>query len=208
MAVLIAVSLLRSNGQTASLIGIERCDLNDWGLLFLLHWTCAVFTLIAICMVKLDHNRKVTYGYLFTKGDIVATPYNMFKMIIMGFLGAFSVAFCGSGPGAIFTPLFIMLGVNELVAAMTGIMLAMYSTLAATSQSLVYGQIDLQYALYINILSVLGTMPGLFSQTYIIEKYKRTSIMMAVGAVLLLMALGITTYVSLPQILELVEEGS
>lgn len=56
--ILLVVSLMRSNGETRSFIGVVRCDANDWGLFALLQWCCAIFAVIAVRIIVNDHKKK------------------------------------------------------------------------------------------------------------------------------------------------------
>jgi len=53
-------------------------------------------------------------------------------MIIISFFGAFAAAFCGIGPGAIFVPVLVIIGIQPVVATSTGMYVTMFTALAAS----------------------------------------------------------------------------
>jgi len=83
-------------------------------------------------VVKREHENKVACGYEFTPGDVQATPKNLTKMIAVSFFGSMAAAFCGVGPGFIFGPVLVMLGLEPQVAVATGMYVTMFTTLSAT----------------------------------------------------------------------------
>ena len=48
--------------------------------------------------------------------------------------------------------------------------MTMFTTLAATINMIIFKRIDIQYMLVIAVLTVLGSIPGIFMQSYIREK--------------------------------------
>ena len=56
------------------------------------------------------------------------------------------------------------------VASSTGKYLTMFTALAATINMIIFKRIDIQYMLVIAVLTILGSIPGIFMQSYIREK--------------------------------------
>lgn len=83
-------------------------------------------------------------------------------MNTVSFFGAAAAAFCGIGPGFIFSPILLLIGIEPQVATATGMYVTMFTTLSATIQVIIYKKIYLRYALYIQIMTFLGTLPGIF----------------------------------------------
>jgi hypothetical protein len=184
----LGISLLKSNGEVTSVIGIKRCDINDWALFVLLQWLCIIFTWLGSRVLQSEYKEKVQCSYDFTDGDLKATGSKLLCFQAIAFIGAFGTAFCGSGPGAIFAPMLIMVDIHPDVALVTAIYLAMLTTLCATIQEIVYDKLNLQYSLYICIFTFLGTLPGVFFQRYIMVTTGRNSIVLLIGIILLSIA--------------------
>lgn len=101
---------MRGNGQP-SLIDAIRCDSTDWVLFVVLQLVCAIFTAIGIVVVNAEYKEKVENGYQFVEGDFESTPKGLALMIGISFFGSFAAAFCGIGPGAIFCPILVIIGI-------------------------------------------------------------------------------------------------
>ena len=61
-----------------------------------------------------------------------ATPKNVSMLTVVSFVGAFAAAFSGAGPGTVFVPYLVVIGVNPGVATSTGMYLTFYTTLSAS----------------------------------------------------------------------------
>lgn len=85
-------------------------------------------------------------------------------MIIFSWIGAISSSFSGVGPGLIFIPGLVMIGIDVHVSTGTGMYIALLSCLSATIQVIFLKKINLQYAFYILCMTVVGTFPGLHFQ--------------------------------------------
>ena len=67
----------------------------------------------------------------------------------ISFVGAVSAAFSGIGPGSIFCPYLVLIGIEAQVATATGMYVTMFTTLSATISVIIFKKIKLDYALYI-----------------------------------------------------------
>jgi hypothetical protein len=63
-------------------------------------------------IVKKEFKAKEDAGYVFVEGDLRATTQNLVKLNVISFLGAFAAAFCGVGPGFIFGPILLIIGIE------------------------------------------------------------------------------------------------
>jgi hypothetical protein len=141
--VLILISILRGSGEGLSMIDVARCDKTDWFLFGALQICCLLFLGYGIYVVKTEHALKVKVRYEFTPGDLQATNPKIARMVIVSFFGSAAAAFCGVGPGFIFAPLLVVIGIEPQVATATGMYVTMFTTLAATIQTMVFKKINL-----------------------------------------------------------------
>ena len=163
ITVLTVFSLLRGSGKPEeSLIGTTRCDSTDWTLFAVLQVICIIMTALGIWVLKREYQEKVDCGYNFVQGDLEATPKNLATLVLISFFGAMASAFCGIGPGNIFCPILIMIGINPVVATATGMYVTMFTTLSASIMLLIFKKINLEYSLYIQIMTIAGSLPGIF----------------------------------------------
>jgi len=146
--VLTVIQLLKGSGND-SLIGVVRCDSIDWVLFSVLQVICIAFTAWGIYIVKKGYQEKVHLGYNFTPGDVEATPKNLIILVGISFFGAMAAAFSGVGPGFIFCPILVLIGIEAQVATATGMYVTMFTTLSATISVMIFKKIKLDYSLYI-----------------------------------------------------------
>ena len=176
IVVLIILSVLKgADKEEDSVLGILKCDAVDWTLFVVLQLICLIFLGIGVFLLYKDFQERTAAGYQFIEGDLEANPKNLTNMIMISFFGAIFAAFSGLGPGMIFSPALIIIGIESRVATATGMYLTMFTTLAATIQVMVFNKINMEYALYIQVMTVIGSFLGLFFQRYIVQRYNRVS---------------------------------
>ena len=73
----------------------------------------------------------------------------MFALNVFTFLGSFSAAFCGAGPGNVYISVLISKGIDSRVAFATGNYMAMLTTFSSTLLAIFYKRLRLDYAIYI-----------------------------------------------------------
>jgi hypothetical protein len=69
MGSLFVISFLRGDG-TGAITGVIKCSGIDWTLFALLIIIAIVLTIVAIVLLRKEHNDKVACGYQFTAGDL------------------------------------------------------------------------------------------------------------------------------------------
>ena len=129
--VLVAISLIRGSGSD-SLINAKRCDHHDWTLFIGLQVICLIFLFMGIKVVKNEFKAKQDCGYEFTAGDVEFTPKNLLFLSVVSFVGSMAAGFSGIGPGYIFFPVLIFIGVEARVATSTGMYITMLTTMACS----------------------------------------------------------------------------
>ena len=97
-------------------------------------------------------------------GDFQATNKNLVTMVIVSFFGSVFAAVSGLGPGMVFCPALIMAGIESRVATATGMYLTMFTTLVASITIIIMKKIEMDYALYVLLMTVIGSLLGLFFQ--------------------------------------------
>lgn len=84
----------------------------------------------------------------------------------------------------------------------------MFTTLAASIQNLIFKRINLEYSFYVQIMTFMGTYPGIFFQDYIAKKTGKVSPQVILLNTMLFSAMVATIVVSIFTIKHKVEEGS
>ena len=101
-------------------------------LFIVLHFSCLVFLVIAIFIIKQEYKEKIECGYKFVSGDLKFNIYDISMLIGIAWIGAFISAFCGIGGGMIFCPILIILGIESQVASASGMYITLFTSLSST----------------------------------------------------------------------------
>jgi len=84
----------------------------------------------------------------------------------------------------------LQMGVHPLVASATVAVMIMYTSVAATTMYVAFGTLTWDYAVFMFILGLVSTVIGQFGVSYLVEKYKRVSLVsLSIGAVVALSTL-------------------
>ena len=159
---MILCGLFRGPGSKPSIIGVTRCDKLDFTFLIFLFLSAVILTKLATVLMKIEYDRKEAVGYNFVTGDIRYTNRNTFNMVAISLICGFLVATMGFGPGALFAPLLLSMDINAAVAAATSLYLTMFTAGSATLNTMVFQLINTRYSILINIITLLGTIPGVY----------------------------------------------
>ena len=100
---------------------------------------------------------------------------NLRTIATLAFFGALFAAFSGIGPGFVFGGGLAIIGLQPQVAVATGMYLTTLMTLSSSIQLLVLRKINLDYLRYIVIMTLVGALPGMFFQTYVVKVTGRPS---------------------------------
>ena len=91
-------------------------------------------------------------------------------LVAVAFFCAFFAAMSGVGPGLIFNSFMIQIDMTPAVGSATGMYMTMFTTMAATINLLFNDKLNIPFFVLINILTVVGTIPGLYGQIWIVVK--------------------------------------
>ena len=83
-------------------------------------------------------------------------------LVAVAFFCAFFAAMSGVGPGLIFNSFMIQIDMTPAVGSATGMYMTMFTTMAATINLLFNDKLNIPFFVLINILTVVGTIPGLY----------------------------------------------
>lgn len=132
--------------------------------------------------------KQLNYRYL--ESDVEWNPTNTILYPFICFFAGFSAGLFGVGGGIIKGPLMLQMGVHPLVASATVAVMIMYTSVAATTMYIAFGTLTWDYAIYMFIVGLLATCVGQFGVSYLVEKYKRVSLVsLSIGAVVALSTL-------------------
>ena len=162
---------------------------------------CVVFTIIGIFIIKKEYNEKKKENYKFCEGDLVPKTKDIVVILLISFFAAFATSFCGIGPGSVICPILVIIGISPMVATATGMYIGGLIALSSTIQALLLNQIRLDYSLYINIMTLFGTFPGIFFQKYLIKITGRVSSTVIVLTICLFTGMIASIGINIPKIM-------
>lgn len=97
-------------------------------------------------------------------------------MLTLGFFGGWVAGALGLGGGVIFNPLLLAMGVPPKVSSATGMYIITFSKIATCVIYLIYGLLQMDYALWIAAWSTVGAIMGLKGANYYMQRFGRQSI--------------------------------
>lgn len=97
-------------------------------------------------------------------------------MLTLGFFGGWVAGALGLGGGVIFNPLLLAMGVPPKVSSATGMYIITFSKIATCLIYLIYGLLQMDYALWIAAWSTVGAIMGLKGANYYMQRFGRQSI--------------------------------
>ena len=97
-------------------------------------------------------------------------------MLTLGFCGGWVAGALGLGGGVIFNPLLLAMGVPPKVSSATGMYIITFSKIATCVIYLIYGLLQMDYALWIAAWSTVGAIMGLKGANYYMQRFGRQSI--------------------------------
>ena len=109
------------------------------------------------------------------ESDLRFNQKTLTKLVVFAFLGGWVSGALGLGGGAVFNPVLLSMGVPPSVSSATGMYMIMFSTLASSTVYVLYGMLEFNYALWIGMWCVFGSLLGLNLLEKINKKLNRQS---------------------------------
>ena len=194
VAVVVFLNILKGGGRSAhaaqSPIGIECGSFTYWlvTVLMIAFILSISIWMRAVLLSKWQLKKRLNYRYC--EGDVEWNPTNTIKYPCICFVAGFCAGLFGIGGGIVKGPLMLQMGVNPLVASATVAVMIMYTSVAATTMYVAFGTLTWDYAVFMFILGLVSTVIGQFGVSYLVEKYKRVSLVsLSIGAVVALSTL-------------------
>lgn len=160
-----------------SIIYIERCEPVYWVLQGIFIWICVIYTIVAVLKAQSEQQLKMRFGNInLVESDIRYHGKSLTTLVTLGFLGGMAAGALGIGGGAIFTPSLLGMGVPPLVVTGTGLYLVFFSTSASSLIYSLNGELQTNFALWVAVWAVAGTIIGLRMMMSYIKKTGKHSI--------------------------------
>lgn len=101
-------------------------------------------------------------------------------MVFFSIIGGWTSGALGVGGSSVYSPAMVWLGVPPVVSSSTAMYMIMYSTSTSSIVYLVYGSLNLKFALWLALWSSIGTIVGSSILYGLIKKYRRQSLLLFV----------------------------
>jgi uncharacterized membrane protein YfcA len=171
----VLVSLLRGSKKSKSIIGINPCDVVGWLFVVIFVGVCATCTIYGIKTVNKEQTLKKKVGRGMVKGDVKFERKIVTKLVIFALLGGWVSGALGLGGGAIFNPLLLSMGVPPSVSSSTGMYMILFSTAGSSITYLVFGTLNVPFALWIGCWCAVASLVGLYLLNKVMKKFDRQS---------------------------------
>ena len=170
---LFVISLIKGNEDIA---GIIKCSHVDWVLFSLLIVIALILTILGILVIKKEREYKDEIMFPYYDGELEFLPKVIAKLIVIGFVTGFLAGSQGLSIGMILSSVFLQMNLIPKVASATSMYMALYTTLSSTIIVSIAGKLNFTYAAGVVLVTILGTLPGLYLQNWFINKTGRSSI--------------------------------
>ena len=184
ITVIVLNFLKGGSGNFPSVLGIQCGSSSYWFL------TLVVFVVIlavsyysrSLLIEKWKLKKELHYQYV--AGDVEWNERNTLVYPAICFFAGFFAGLFGVGGGIVKGPLMLQMGVHPLVASGTTAVMIMFTSAAATTMFIAFGTLTWDYAIFLFIIGLATTIIGQFGVSYLVKKYKRTSLVsLSIGAV-------------------------
>jgi len=120
---------------------------------------------------------KVKYGINYEEGEVLFEGRALVVLVLIGFVGGLVAGALGLGGGSIYNPALLSLGVNPRSSGATGMFLVLISTINTCLINYLNGFLDVYYALWISLFSLVGSIGGMLATDKVIKTVGKPSIM-------------------------------
>lgn len=178
------ILLASSIGMNAIMKKVPCGGLQYWGVQGVFVAICVVTTLIAIRLNKQEQRLKRKYRVNFYQKEIDFDGSSLIILVLAGLMGGFVAGSLGLGGGSVYCPILLTLGMNPRSAGATSIYLVLFSAISASAVNLMFGILDLSYAIYVSIWAVLGTFLVLWkAEAYVRKTGKHSTFVWSLVAI-------------------------
>lgn len=187
VVVVMILNLVKGGSHFPSALGIRCGSYSYWFVTILVFaWVIGISIYCRQELItKWKLKRRLNYRY--APGDVEWNEKNTLIYPSLCFFAGFFAGLFGVGGGIVKGPLMLEMGVNPLVASGTVAVMIMFTSVAATTMFIAFGTLTWDYAIALAVVGLVTTIVGQFGVSYLVEKYKRVSLVsLSIGAVVAL----------------------
>jgi len=191
--VIIFINIMKGGGAFPSPLGIRCGSPSFWvsnGMM--LGWILLVSIFARMYLVR-RHEIKERVGYPYVEGDIKWDSRATVVFPLICTAAGFFAGMFGVGGGIVKGPLMLAMGVHPKVSSASSACMILFTSFTATTSFVVFGLLDMDYAIICMTLGFVATLVGQIGLFYLMEKFQRNSyIAFSIGGIVLLSAVLMT----------------
>lgn len=185
VVVVLALNMAKGGGGTfPSPFGIKCGSISYWfttGLVFA--WILGISVYVRGILIE-KWKLKQIVNFKYATGDVEWNERNTIVYPCICFFAGFFAGLFGVGGGIVKGPLMLQMGIHPLVASGTVAVMIMFTSVAATTMFIAFGTLTWDYAIFLFIVGLITTVIGQFGVSYLVEKYRRFSLVsLSIGLV-------------------------
>ena len=200
--VVLGLALLKGGHGAPSLLGVKCGTAGYYGVVLLNVPVLALLSWSAGRRLIAAHLRKVAIGYLYAEGDVQWDSSKVLQYPSIVAFGAIAAGLLGVGGGMILGPIFNELEFQPQVSSATSTIMVFFMSSATVGQFVVFGMLDLNYALFYGTVGVAGAVVGTKGAKVLIDRTGRASYLIFFLAAVLLGSGVLMAATGVPQILQ------
>jgi uncharacterized membrane protein YfcA len=187
------INIMKGGGAFPSPLGIRCGSPSFWvsnGVM--LGWILLVSIFARMYLVR-RHEIKERVGYPYVEGDIKWDSRATVVYPLVCTAAGFFAGMFGVGGGIVKGPLMLAMGVHPKVSSASSACMILFTSFTATTSFVVFGLLDMDYAVICMTLGFVATLVGQIGLFYLMEKFQRNSyIAFSIGGIVLLSAVLMT----------------
>ena len=164
---------------------LDKCSVFFWLQIVLQFILVGFIGLAVIKYVEYDYAKKRENNFVFLEGDIVWNKENIIKFVLIASFTGMLSTYMGIGGGMLITPIMIQVGMIPEVVVATSAISTLFSSLISTVNYIVEGKLLWSYGIAFALSSGFGSIFGLKLSDYILNKFKRQSLIIFIVSMIL-----------------------
>lgn len=178
-------SFIRGSRNFHSIFGINFCSGLYWAVSMLI---LAILIAIAIYSGYLMINKyvvKIKIGYDFDLNDLKWKKSMILIVSSSGFIAGLAAGVIGVGGGLVMNPVMLRLGLRPEVSTATSSFMVLFTSTISMLQYAIAGKLNYVYGMWTLMFSLVGSCLGILVIKKLVDKYKRSSIIVMLLALLM-----------------------
>ena len=164
---------------------LDKCSVFFWLQIVLQFISVGLMGVAVIKYVEYDYAKKRENNYVFLEGDIVWNKENIIKFVLIASFTGMLSTYMGIGGGMLITPIMIQVGMIPEVVVATSAISTLFSSLISTINYIVEGKLLWSYGIAFALSSGFGSIFGLKLSDFILNKFKRQSLIIFIVSMIL-----------------------